>query len=139
MSKWPAQAPHAAPQHGHRIVSALARVAIWIVAVLFFLRYVTLALSNSLALQPNWFYGDKNDCGNGCDLAVGYSSYGFPIEIDGSSVTGHYTLAWTINYAFAAICAAGLAWLLFKKPRAGLAVAGLFIGYFMVTAVLGFF
>lgn len=75
------------------------KVVIWMVLMLAFLKFFTISQDNSLSFRPDWFSGDKNYCGNGCQTLVAYSNPGFPIQINGSSTNGHYWLAWTINIA----------------------------------------
>jgi len=78
------------------------KVVIWIILMLAFLKFFTISQDNSLSFQPDWFNGDKNSCGNGCQTLVAYSSPGFPIQINGNSTEGQW-LAWTINIATAII------------------------------------
>lgn len=90
------------------------KIIIWVLLMLAFLRFFTLSQDNRLSFQPDWFSGDKNNCGNGCQTLVGYSSPGFPIQINGSSTEGPYWLAWTINIATAVIIGMIFAIILYK-------------------------
>ena len=96
------------------LVFKTLKLIIWLIVMLFVLRFTVFSSNNSFALQPDWFSGDKNDCGNGCYTLVLYSNIGFPIQIDGSSTGGPYWLAWTINIATAATAGIIIAIILYK-------------------------
>lgn len=127
----------------HRITKSIIASIVVVLVVITFLHYFSLSDNNKLAWRSNWFHGDKNiiSCPQNfpnlstpsiCDLAVGYSNLGFPIQIPEEAISGPFWFAWTINICVVLLLAFGLIYTLMHKFIYGVLVGvGLLI--FIIT------